>query len=138
MQVQGGSLADNQTHSPGTDGLQSSRRQQTALSDDSAVEDPDGSEDDSDAKLFALVRKLDTTARSQSPPVPKASLRKGDDGLDHSSSEDVFPSLGTRASAEKRRRTQAAKVTAYVPPRGTRAASMMERERAQEAPVRRR
>jgi len=136
--MQGGSLADTQTHSPGTDDLQTSRRLQTALLDDAAVADPDGSEDDTDAELFALVRRLDATARPQPPPGPKASLSKGDDDLDRTSSEGVFPSLGTRASAEKRRRTQAAKVTPYVPPRGTRAASMMEQERAQETPVRRR
>ena len=134
--MQSGSLADTQMHSPGTDDLQTSPRVQTALSDDDAIADPDSSEDDTDAKLFALVRRLDVTARPQPPPGPKASLSKGDDDLDRTSSEAVFPSLGTRASAEKRRRTQAAKVMPYVPPRGTRAASMMEHERAQEAPVR--
>lgn len=136
--MQGDVLADNQTHSASTDDLQDSRRLPTASPDDVAVADLDSSGDDTDAELFALVRKLDASARAQPPPEPKASLSKGDDDPDRSSSEDVFPSPGTRASAEKRRRTQAAKVTPYVPARGTRAASMMEHERTREAPVRRR
>jgi hypothetical protein len=53
----------------------------------------------------------------------------------HSSSEDFFPSPGTCAGAEKRRHTQAAKVAPYVPLRGTRAASMVEKERARNATV---
>lgn len=130
--------ADNQTHGPSTDDLQTSRRLQTTLPDDVPVADPDSSGDDTDTKLFALVKRLDATARAQPPPGPKASLSKGEDDLDRSSLEGVFPSPGTRASAEKRRRTQAAKVTPYVPPRGTRAASMVEHERAREALVQRR
>ena len=135
--LQGGLLADNQTHSPSNDDLQTSRRLQTSLPDSAAVADPDGSGDDSDAELFAIVRKLklDATAPVQPPPRPKGGLRQD---LDRSSSEGSFTSPGTRARAEKRLRTQAAKATPYVPPRGTRAASMMEHERLQQAPVRRR
>ena len=134
--MQGDVLADNQTHCASTDDLQDSRRLPTAPLDDVAVEDLDESGDDTDAKLLALVRKLDATTRTQPPPGRKASLTKGDDDPDRSSSEDVFPFHGTRASAEKKRRTEAAKVTPYIPARGTRA-SMMEHERTREAPVRR-
>ena len=137
--LQGGILADNQTHSLSTDDLQTSRRLQTSLPDRVTVADPDGSGDDSDAELFAIVRKLKlgATVPVQPPPGPKASLSQGDDP-DRSLSEGSFPSPGTRARAEKRRRTEAAKDTPYVPPRGTRAASMMEHERLQGSPVRRR
>lgn len=134
--LQGSLLADNQTDSPSNDDLQISRQLQTSLPDGVTVADPDGSGDESDAELFAIVRKLklDTTA-PQPPPGPKGGLRQDPD---RSSSEGSFPSPGTRARAEKRLRTQAAKATPYVPPRGTRAASMVEHERVQQAPVRRR
>jgi hypothetical protein len=102
-------------------------------------------EDDSDAELLEYVRKLEGHARARASPQPQstASRKKGkgdddDDDYELSSSEEIFPSPGTRAGAEKRRRTQAAKVAPYVPPRGTRAASMIEKERAGVAATRRR
>ncbi|KAH9978448.1 hypothetical protein BJV74DRAFT_859231 [Russula compacta] len=123
--------ADNQMHSPSAADAAAA----------AAFADPDDDDDDdeSDAELLAYVRKLDGGARSAATASPKhGDGDGGDNEPEHSSSEEIFPSPGTRAGAEKRRRTQAAKVAPYVPPRGTRAASMIERERAREALVSRR
>lgn len=146
----------NQSLSPSTKGSRTSRRLQRSSPNVAALADPDDSnedeedelEDDSDAELLEHVRKLEGHAQAQSPAPPPArptanrEEHKGDDDdddeLEHSSSEEIFPSPGTRAGAEKRRRTQAAKVAPYVPPRGTRAASMVEKERARNAAARRR
>jgi hypothetical protein len=147
--------AENQTHSPNAKGLRISRRLQRsspnvatlADSDDSNGDEEDELEDDSDAELLERVRKLEGHAQAQSPapsppPTTNRKDRKGDDDEDNeperSSSEEVFPSPGTRAGAEKRRRTLAAKVAPYEPPRGTRAASMVEKERARNTAARRR
>ena len=88
---------------------------------------------DSDTELFEHVNKLSVLA----PPVPAADLNKsGRRNRDQqSSSEEIFPSPGTRAGAEKKRRTQAAKAAPYVPPKGTRAASMVEKEQARSRQV---
>jgi hypothetical protein len=88
----------------------------------------DDLEDDSDdEELLAFVKKLDVHV----PAVGQNQGGRGDRDRDQdSSSEEIFPSPGTRAGAEKKRRTQAAKAAPYVPPRGTRAASMIEKERA--------
>jgi hypothetical protein len=99
--------------------------------------DGDVDQDDSDAELLAHVMKLDVRAQTRVAGRPKASHDNGDDPY-HSSSEEIFPSPGTRAGAEKRRRTEAAKVAPYVPARGTRAASIVEKERAREVALRRR
>jgi len=98
------------------------------LDEDQDEEDED--EDSSDAELLELLaKKLDT--RPPPPTPPKASARQNldrDEESDELSDEEIFPSPGTRAQAEKSRRTQgAAKVAPYVPPPGTRAASMMEK-----------
>jgi len=91
-------------------------------------DDDDDDDDDDDAELLAHVNKLEVRA----PPVPAVNPnRSGHRDRDkRSSSEEVFPSPGTRARAEKKRRTQAAKAAPYVPPKGTRAAYMIEKERA--------
>jgi hypothetical protein len=88
----------------------------------------DFDDDDDDDELLAYVKKLDVHA----PPVPSSNLnRSGQRDRDHSSSsEETFPSSGTRARAEKKRRTQVAKAAPYVPPKGTRAASMIAKEQA--------
>jgi hypothetical protein len=107
--------------------LQTSRRlQSTAPSDANPARDELDDDDDDDAELFAYVKKLSVHA----PPVPAAKLNRSGyrDRDQRSSSEEIFPSPGTRAGAEKRRRTQAAKAAPYVPPKGTRAASMIEKE----------
>lgn len=90
-------------------------------------------DDDSDAELLAFVKKLDV----QAPPVPAVSLNKSGrrDRDQRSSSEEIFPSPGTRARDEKKRLTQAAKTAPYVPPKGTRAASMIEKEQARSRQV---
>jgi hypothetical protein len=79
------------------------------------------------------VKKLDVRVRG-----PPGTSQNQADEFDHESSEEIFPSPGTRAGAEKKRRTQVAKAAPYVPPRGTRAASMIEKEKAQAATLRRR
>ena len=79
------------------------------------------------------MKKLDVRVRG-----PPGTSQNQADEFDHESSEEIFPSPGTRAGAEKKRRTQVAKATPYVPPRGTRAASMIEKEKAQAATLRRR
>lgn len=109
--------------------LQTSRRvQSTAPSDANPARDEldYDDDDDDDAELFAYVKKLSVHA----PPVPAAKLNRSGhrDRDQRSSSEEIFPSPGTRAGAEKRRRTQAAKAAPYVPPKGTRAASLIEKE----------
>jgi hypothetical protein len=104
--------------------LQTSRRVQSTAPRDAAVANLARDDDDSDdAELFSHVKRLTAHA----PPVPGSSHRDRDQ---RSSSEEIFPSPGTRAGAEKRRRTQAAKAAPYVPPKGTRAASMIEKEQA--------
>jgi hypothetical protein len=98
-------------------------------STEAAIADPardDLDDDDSDdEELLAYVKKLEVRV----PTVDQN--RRGNGGRDRgSSSEEIFPSPGTRAGAEKKRLTQAAKAAPYVPPRGTRAASMIEKEGA--------
>jgi hypothetical protein len=92
------------------------------------AEDFDDDDDDDEHELLAYVEKLDVHA----PPVPASNLsRSGQRDRDQrSSSEETFPSSGTRARAEKKRRTQVAKAAPYVPPKGTRAASMIAKEQA--------
>ncbi|KAI9452001.1 hypothetical protein BJY52DRAFT_1295471 [Lactarius psammicola] len=101
---------DSRARRLSADDLQTSKRLQRAggapsgaagLDEDQDEKDED--EDTSDAELLAR------------------NLNGGE------SDEEVFPSSGTRAQAEKSRRTQWAKVAPYVPPPGTRAASMMEK-----------
>ncbi|KAH9958519.1 hypothetical protein BGW80DRAFT_1374592 [Lactifluus volemus] len=104
--------------------LQTSQRLQAASLHTPAAGD-DQDDDDSDAELLAHVKKLDVRVRK----LPGTSQNQADE-FDHESSEEIFPSPGTRAGAEKKRRTQVAKAAPYVPPRGTRAASMIEKEKA--------
>jgi len=127
------SPAGNQMHSGHrAEDLQTSRRVQSTAPSDAAIANPASDDldddDDDDIKLFAFVKKLDIHA----PPVPAANQNRSGhrDRDQRSSSEEIFPSPRTRAGAEKRRLTQAAKAAPYVPPKGTRAASMIEKERA--------
>jgi hypothetical protein len=127
------SPAGNQMHSGHrAEDLQTSRRVQSTAPSDAAIANPASDDldddDDDDIKLFAFVKKLDIHA----PPVPAANENRSGhrDRDQRSSSEEIFPSPRTRAGAEKRRLTQAAKAAPYVPPKGTRAASMIEKERA--------
>jgi len=132
-----GGPSANQKNVSSPDDLRTSRYPQDAPFDDAGVADPDSPDSDySEAELLAHVRKLEVGARS----LPTASQKSKGGDPDRRPSEEIFPSPGTHASAEKRRRTEAAKVAPYVPPRGTRAAVMMEKEkeRAQEASLRRR
>jgi hypothetical protein len=87
------------------------------------AEDFDDDSDDNDELLNAFVKKMD----KHPPPVPASNLKRSGhrDRDQRSSSEEIFPSPGTRARAEKKRRTQVAKAAPYVPPKGTRAASMI-------------
>ena len=89
-----------------------------------------GSDDSDDAELLAYAEKLNAHV----PPAPTASQNKGGKGGRNrdreSPSEETFPSPGTRAGAEKKRLTQAAKTAPYIPPVGTRALAMVEKERA--------
>jgi hypothetical protein len=115
------SPAGNQMHSGHrAKDLQTSRRVQSSAPSDAAITNPArddlDDDDDDDTELFAAVKKLDVHA----PSVPARSGHRDHD--QRSSSEEIFPSPGTRAGAEKRRRTQAAKAAPYVPPKGTRAA----------------
>ena len=111
-----------------------SRRLRSEEFNDSAIidvshDDPDDDESD-DADLLAHVERLEVRGLPTLPTTASQN-KKGDRDRDrHSSSEETFPSPGTRAGAEKKRLTQAAKDAPYVPPRGTRAASMIEKERA--------
>lgn len=93
--------------------------------------DPDDSDSDSDDSDDAeLLKKLTVPA----PPAPTARQNKGGKGGRdrdrQSSSEETFPSPDTRASAEKKRLTRVAKAAPYVPPMGTRAAAMVEKDGA--------
>jgi hypothetical protein len=151
----GVSLAEKQAHSPRAKGSRTSRRLQgsspniaalTNSVDSNGDEEEDELEEDLDAELLERVRKLESHAqvRELGPPLPPLTASrkkvKSDDNEDEperSSSEEIFPSPGTRAGAEKRRRTQAAKAAPYVPPRGTRAASMVEKGRTRDIVVRR-
>ncbi|KAI9452672.1 hypothetical protein F5148DRAFT_1330937 [Russula earlei] len=85
----------------------------------------DSADDDDDDELLEQVRKLDVHARS--------SIAIQHKGGNSDSGSEIFPFPRTRASDKKRRLTQAAKVAPYVPPRGTRAAVMIEKQRAREA-----
>ncbi|KAI0255188.1 hypothetical protein BJV78DRAFT_1329928 [Lactifluus subvellereus] len=126
----GGPRTNSRANSLSADDLQTSRSLQGASPNAPAAADSDDDQDDDDSDA-----ELDVLAR----PPPKTSQDKGDElDHDHDSSEEIFPSPGTHASAEKRRRTQAAKAAPYLPPRGTRAASMIEKERVRAAQVRRR
>lgn len=114
--------------------LQTSRRVQSTVPSEAAAANPvcvdldDDDNADDNAEHLAYVKNLNV----HTPPVPAANLnRSGHRDLDRrSSSEEIFPSPGTRAGAEKKRRTQAAKAAPYVPPYGTRAASMIKKEQA--------
>jgi hypothetical protein len=89
-----------------------------------ARDDLDDDESD-DAKFLALGRKFGALT----PTAGQNKIGKGDRNRDrHRSPEETFPSPGTRAEAEKKRRTQDAKAAPYFPPKGTRAASMREME----------
>jgi hypothetical protein len=98
------------------------------LSHDGSDDSGSDSDDSDDAELLAYAEKLDAHA----PPAPTASQNKGGkSGRNRdreSPSEETFPSPGTRARAEKKRLTQAAKAAPYVPPVGTRAAAMVEKD----------
>jgi hypothetical protein len=96
------------------------------------LDDLDDDESD-DAKFLALGRKFGALT----PTAGQNKSGKGDRDR-HKSSEETFPSPGTRAEAEKKRLTQAAKAAPYFPPKGTRAATMIEKEgaRARQAAVR--
>lgn len=125
------SPAGNQMHSGhrAKDSRTSGRVQSTAPSDPAVVNPAyDDLDDEDDTELFAVVKRLDIHA----PQVPAANLNRSGrrDRDQRSSSEEIFPSPNTRAGAEKRRLTQAAKAAPYVPPKGTRAASMIEKGRA--------
>ena len=116
--------------------LQTPRRVQSTVPIEANSEHDDfddDDDDDDDAELFAFVKKLDVHA----PQVPAANLKRSGnrDRDQRSSSEEIFPSPGTRARAEKKRRTQAAKAAPYVPPKGTRAASMIEKEQVRSRQV---
>jgi hypothetical protein len=117
--------------------LQTSGHVQSTAPSDAAIANPGrddlDDDDDDDTELLARVKKLDVHA----PPVPAANLNRSGhrDRDQRSSSEEIFPSPGTRAGAEKRRRTQVAKAAPYVPPKGTRAASMIEKEQARSQQV---
>ncbi|KAH9978457.1 hypothetical protein BJV74DRAFT_953382 [Russula compacta] len=122
-----GPPADNETHSP------------SAADDAAAFADPDDDDDESDAELLAYVRKLDVGARA--PPPASQNSGNGDGGdnePDYSSSEEIFPSPGMRAGAEKRRRTQAAKGRALCPAERHAGCIHNRKERAREALVGRR
>ena len=125
------SPAGNQMHSGHrAKDSQTSRRVQSTTPSDAAIANPArddlDDDDDDDSELFAHVKRLDVYA----PPAPAVGLNRSGhrDRDQRSSSEEIFPSPGTRAGAEKRRRTQAAKAAPYVPPKGTRAASMIKKE----------
>ena len=111
---------------------QTFRHLQDTQPNDAVIADPahNGFDDDDsdDAVLLESVRKLEVYAA----PVPAANLNRGGDHNrdQRGSSEEIFPSPGTRAGDEKNRRTRAAKAAPYFPPKGTRAASMIEKEQA--------
>jgi len=114
------------THSINVEDLRVSQRQQVVLPQNAIVADPDDDDDDDDddTELLEYVKKLDVRAARRQPTIKQNEGGNPDRG----SSEEIFPSPGTRAGAEKRRRTQAVKDAPYVPPRGTRAASMIEKD----------
>jgi hypothetical protein len=118
----------------GTEDLQTFKHVQSAVPGDAVLanlaRDDLDDDDDDDAELLAYVKKLDVHA----PPVPDANMNRSGH-RDGSSSEERFPSSGTRASAKKRRLTQAAKAAPYVPPEGTRAASMIKKGQARSRQV---
>lgn len=101
---------------------------------DLSHDDPDNSGSDSDdsddAELLAYTKKLTVHA----PPAPTVRQNKGGkssrDRDPQSPSGETFPSPDTRAGAEKKRLTQVAKAAPYVPPMGTRAAAMVEKDGA--------
>jgi hypothetical protein len=127
------SPARNQMHiGHRAEDLQTSKRVQSSAPSDAAIanltRDDLVDDDPDDAELFAELKKLNV----RGPPVPASNLNRSSqrDSDQRSPSEEIFPSPGTRAGAEKRRRTQAAKAAPYVPPKGTRAASMIEKKQA--------
>jgi len=99
-----------------------SRSTETITIADPAPDDLD--DDNSDDELFAVVDKLVHTRTVSPNKGGKGDCDRG------SSSEEILPSPGTRVGAEKKHQTQAAKAAPYVLPRGTCAASMMEKEGA--------
>jgi hypothetical protein len=113
-----------------TAGRMHAQSNDAAFIDISRDNSDDGDSDSDDDELLAYAEKLNAHA----PPAPTASQNKGGKGGRNrdrqSPSEETFPSPGTRAGAEKKRLTQAAKAAPYVPPMGTRAAAMVEKEGA--------
>ncbi|KAH9059267.1 hypothetical protein EDB87DRAFT_798774 [Lactarius vividus] len=115
--------ADSQARSLSADDRQTSMRLWKAGG--AGVVDPDEDqdeedEDSSDAELRARIKKLAT--RPLPPTPPKAGAHRNLNW-----GEELFPPRGTRAEAEKSRRTQVAKGPPYGPPPGTRAAVTMEK-----------
>ena len=95
-------------------------RRARAVHDEDADEDEDEEdelEDESDAELLAQVRRLET----RPPPTPTRASRQNKRVED--SEEEVLPSPGTRAQAERSRRTHMQKVNVAPPSQGTRAAA---------------
>jgi hypothetical protein len=145
--VSGEPSADSRARSLSTDDQQTSKRLRrtrgapsspTGPNEDEDEEDEED-EDDSEAELLAQVKKLDT----RPPPTPaRASRRQNVKRVEDSESdelsaeEEVFPSQGARARAE-RSRTQRAKVAPNVPSQGTRAAKGKGKKARETAPRRR-
>jgi hypothetical protein len=122
--------ADSRARSLSTDDQQTSKRLRRTRGAPSSPAGPDEDEedeldeDDSDAELLAQVKKLNT----RPPPTParpsrRQNLKRVEDSeSDELSEEEAMPSPGTRAQAERKRRSQHAKVTPNAPPQGTRPA----------------
>ena len=146
----GGLPADSRARSLSADDLQTSKRLRRARGapsgaagrdEDDEDEDEDEDENDSDAELLAYVKKLGT----RSPPTPPKAIRRQNlkrvegSESDELSAGEVFPSSGTRAQAERSRRTRQAKDAPKVPHQGTRAVSMTKgKGKARETASRRR
>ena len=97
------------------------RRARAVHDEDDADEDEDEEdelEDESDAELLAQVRRLET----RPPPTPARASRQNK-RVEDSEEEEELPSLGTRAQAERSRRTHMQKVNVAPPSQGTRAAA---------------
>ncbi|KAI0294258.1 hypothetical protein B0F90DRAFT_1757693 [Multifurca ochricompacta] len=116
----GDSSADNPTGSLSPDDLQTSLRLQAPIANIAATRDSgdyvdDDDSDEDDVEILAHARNSDV---SSSPPRT-ANQKKS---VARDSSEEIVLIPGTRAGVEKKRRTEMAKTTSYVPPSGTRAA----------------